>query len=136
MYLRTSKTLRLPHNCYNLYYMPRFVALPVLLDQIRSTKDKALKITFISPELPPDQASVILALANAQGYAYFAPNALQEADLVMPENDDLPQEKTPSKRLRSVLFVLWKQRGEQGDFRTFYEQQVERFIEAVKEKLT
>lgn len=116
--------------------MPRFVALPVLLDQIRSTKDKALKITFISPELPPDQASVILALANAQGYAYFAPNALQEADLVMPENDDLPQEKTPSKRLRSVLFVLWKQRGEQGDFRTFYEQQVERFIEAVKEKLT
>lgn len=116
--------------------MPRFVSLPVLLDQIKSTKDRALKITFVTQEIPPDQAAVILALANQAGYAYFAPNALQEADLIMPENEDLPQEKTPSKRLRSVLFVLWKQRGAQGDFRTFYEQQVERFIEAVKEKLT
>ncbi len=117
--------------------MPRFVALPVLLDQIRSTKDKALKITFISPELPPDQASIILALANAQGYAYFAPNALQEADLVLPKDEDMPQTKTPSQRLRARMFVYFTQHlgKPKQEFSVWYDQQLDKIGDGYLERM-
>ena len=55
--------------------------------------------------------------------------------------DDLPKEaaedknKTPSKRLRAVLFVLWKQRGEHGDFEVWYREQIEKIIINIKTKL-
>jgi len=43
--------------------------------------------------------------------------------------------KTPSKRLRAVLFLMWKQLGEVGDFETYYRVQVEKVIEHLKAKL-
>ena len=115
--------------------MSKFVCTPVLLDQVKSCKDKSLKITFVTPELPPDQGSVILSLANQQGFAYFAPSALQNEQLVIPKDDDFPQTKTVGQRLRASLYVLWEQRGKQGDFKSFYDKTMEQFIDSVKEKL-
>jgi hypothetical protein len=44
--------------------------------------------------------------------------------------------KSPSQRLRAVMFVVWKEvKGGQGDFESFYRAQVERIIEQYKEKL-
>ena len=53
---------------------------------------------------------------------------------------DLPQEegekKTPSERMRAVLFVYWKEvKGGNGDFNTFYRDTIEKLISAYKEKL-
>ena len=43
--------------------------------------------------------------------------------------------KTPSKRLRATLYVLWQQTGEQGDFEVFYREKMEKLIDFVKNKL-
>jgi len=44
--------------------------------------------------------------------------------------------KSSSSRLRAVLFVLWKQRGEpENDFEIFYKLKMEIFIDIVKGKL-
>lgn len=44
-------------------------------------------------------------------------------------------EKTPSQRIRAVLFLLWKQEGEQGTFDAFYNAKCEKIIEHLKSKL-
>lgn len=44
-------------------------------------------------------------------------------------------EKSPSQRLRAVLFVLWEQRGSKGEFEEFYKESIERVIKRIKEEL-
>src|SRR3990167_1310553 len=115
--------------------MNKFVCTPVLLDQVKSCKDKSLKITFTTPELPPDQGSIILSLANQQGFAYFSPNGLQESELIIPLDDDAPKGKTPGQRLRACIYVLWEQEGKLGEFSDYYQKKMERIITFVKDKL-
>lgn len=114
---------------------PKFVSVPVLLNSIKTCKDRSLKIEFVTPELPPDQGSVLLTLANKEGYAFFSPNALQEADMVIPKDTDAPKGKTHSQRLRAALFVLWTQQGKVGEFTRFYETKMEKILDFIKDKL-
>ena len=44
--------------------------------------------------------------------------------------------KSPSQRLRAVLFLLWEQQGSWGDFDTWYKAKIEEIIEHFKGKLT
>lgn len=44
-------------------------------------------------------------------------------------------DKTPSQRLRAVLFVLYTQEGSPGNFVDFYRTKVEHFIESIKSQL-
>ena len=54
----------------------------------------------------------------------------------MPEITLEENEKSPSVRLRNSLFVLHTQQsGKPEDFDSFYKRNMERFIQAVKDKL-
>jgi hypothetical protein len=44
-------------------------------------------------------------------------------------------EKSPSQRLRDVLYVLWEHRGSKGDFEQFYIASIEKVINRIKEEL-
>lgn len=114
--------------------MNRFVSFPCIVDGVASKKDRSLKVTLGLPELPPNEAAVLLSLANKEGVCYLSPNALQESEL-LPVDSDAPKGKTPSQRFRSVLFLLWKQQGSKGDFSQYYATHYERLIEQIKEKL-
>jgi hypothetical protein len=48
------------------------------------------------------------------------------------ESDDL---KSPSKRLRAVIYRFWEQIGKEGDFNQFYSKKMEYIINQFKEKL-
>jgi hypothetical protein len=43
--------------------------------------------------------------------------------------------KSPSQRMRSVIFLMWKQTGEELPFEVFYHQTMERIIDHLKSKL-
>lgn len=43
--------------------------------------------------------------------------------------------KTPSQRLRAVLFILWQTEGKKGQFESWYQHKMETLIEHVKKKL-
>ncbi len=62
---------------------------------------------------------------------------MQSSDL--PEDDvplDEGESKTPSQRLRAVLFVYWKEvKGGKGDFNAWYRGIMEKLIEQYKGKL-
>lgn len=43
--------------------------------------------------------------------------------------------KTPSQRLRAVLFVWWQSLGAKGNFDQWYAEKMEKIIDGVKTKL-
>lgn len=107
-----------------------------LMGTISSRVDGSLKLSFVTPELLPSQSAAILPLHGKNVRLSIVPQdvAPEEAVHVTTER----QQKTPSQRLRASLFVWFRQQNPVGDnsaFNAFYEAQMERLINSVKEQL-
>jgi hypothetical protein len=109
------------------------ITLPVVLDDIKERKDWSSRISFDSRELTEEEYMILRRAKGAEGWMLFSENSLDENDI--PDEDAEVDTKTPAQRLRSVLFVRWKQLGEPETFRIYYDKSVEYFINSVKEKL-
>lgn len=114
--------------------IPRAVTMPAILDAASTRKDRSIKLVFETQEMSAEVAAALFSMRQMQGWLLFSPNTIQEEN-IPDEKAELDEGKSPSKRLRSVLFILWKQRGKQGDFETYYRAQIERLIDQIKEKL-
>jgi hypothetical protein len=114
------------------------LVLQVCLEGYRPRKDKSFTLTFSTQELATDTVIDIANLHNRHGVMYFA-----EKETLSPEELTMLDEveidigvKSPSQRLRNVLYVLHEQLGGNKDnFKDFYQQQIERFITQIKSKL-
>lgn len=110
----------------------------VTLDSVRRRKDKSIGLTFITTtEQTSEQLMEIDRLTDQSGVIYFkGSGTLTQEEVDELDNVDIELEgKSKSQRLRSVLFIYWKQLGEQGNFKEFYSIQMEKFIEGIKSKL-
>jgi len=110
----------------------------VCLDRSNRKKDKSVSLTFITDrEQTPEEFMEIDKLGNSMGILYYkASGELTQAEVDELDNVDVELEgKSKSQRLRAVLFVYWKQLGEQGEFGQFYSSYMERQIAKVKSKL-
>ena len=110
------------------------VQVQAILDSISTRKDGSIKLVFETQEVNPQEGYSLFELRDRFGWLAFAP---ERAELKIPDEPAFAAriEKSSSQRLRSVIFVWWKQLGSQGDFEDFYKKQMERFISMVKEKL-
>ena len=109
------------------------ITLPVVLDDIKERKDWSSRITFDSRELTEEEFMILRRAKGAEGWMLFSENEINKDDI--PSEDAEVDTKSPAQRLRSVLFVRWKQLGEPETFRIYYDKAVEHFINSVKEKL-
>jgi hypothetical protein len=115
------------------------LSIPGEVSKLQSMANGAVRIQFDSQESIPAALKAKL-FESMEKQAYMA--ILPELRPIEPEEVvDLPplkkvEGKTPSQRLHSVLFVYWKQLGEQGDFDLFYADYMNRIIEKIKEKLS
>ena len=109
------------------------IKLPAYLTGFSSRADGSAGIRFATQELTSDDWVELQQNLNQFGWLVFSANEAQPTDIPKEEAED--KAKTPSKRLRATLFVLWKQKGEPQDFESFYRVQVEKVIEAIKSKL-
>jgi hypothetical protein len=113
--------------------------IPALLTTFRSLKDKTIKLEFETNELSPEQITGLAQNLQAFGYLAFKKDEFKTEQLMII--DELKAEyedrsKTPSRRLRDVLFVAWKQSPEgYEDFESYYRYKMNLFIEHVKSKL-
>lgn len=110
-----------------------------VLSSFRSLKDRTLKLEFETQEPTPEQLSEIGAASQAFGYLAFKKDEFKTEQIHLLDElkaDYEDKTKTPSKRLRDVLFVAWKHRNEGcQDFEDFYKYHMEKFINHVKSKL-
>lgn len=106
----------------------------VILTSVASRVDGGLSLRMVTPELDSDEKVAFFEAQNKECVILLQPKdreAMSELKEVKGEFD----QKTPGQRMRAVLFVLWKQRGEQGDFTDFYRKEMETVIMAVKNQL-
>jgi hypothetical protein len=104
-----------------------------ILGGIRSTVDKGASISGKFPELNHDQFSALRELQGINSEIFIRPLDEQPEEILTVDKD--LEQKTQSQRIRSVLFLLWRQDGEQGEFRDFYHQKTNEIIEHLKSKL-
>lgn len=106
---------------------------------LRTMADGTLRLYVDTPELPPEAFSVLTGLRNTASWVSFATSE-SEASEVPPE--DVPEfktDKSPSQRLRAVLYRYYEQRPElhsaHPTFNRYYEYVLETKINEIKEKL-
>lgn len=97
-----------------------------------SKADGSAGLRFSTQELTSDQFAELKNNLNSFGWLLFAP---QEEEIEVPKDKISDETKKPSLRLRAVLFLLWKKKGEEGDFESWYRGQIELIIERIKAKL-
>jgi isopentenyldiphosphate isomerase len=114
------------------------ILLPSQIESIASRKDKTVKVTLGTQELTPQQAAQVFQLN--QKFCYVAIKEenfmAEEIDAIENLKTDLETEKTPSQRLRGILYVNYQQKPEgYKDFATYYQAKMERICDHFKSKL-
>lgn len=114
------------------------ILLPAQIEGITTRKDKTIKLTIGTQELTPSEAAKMFYLN--QQFCYMAlkpePFTRDEVDMVESMKADLDSAKTPSQRLRSVLFRNYEQDNKgYKDFNTYYIGEMDRICEHYKSKL-
>src|SRR3990167_2752253 len=115
--------------------MSKIFQVPVIIQKIESTDDIGWKLKLHTRELTPPEAGILSSLKGKEIWAAFDEMEIKPEDIKVTKERVERGEKTPSQRLRAVLFVLWEQTEKTSDFDTFYKQKVEQFIDKIKEKL-
>ena len=97
--------------------------------------DKALSLIFHTSreQSNHEQTATVLEMAHKTGWLLFKPDPIQ--DIEIPNKPTGIEGKTPSQRMRAVIFILWKQNGEKGNFEDYYAEYMEKFIDHIKQKL-
>lgn len=111
--------------------------LPAIINPPTIRKDGSIKLSFDSRELSAEEYMIVMGFRNTEGWLAFQPN--EEGVPELPESNAEVDEKSPSERLRAVLFVWYKQETEAGKFvglyETFRKEKMEKIIETIKSKL-
>lgn len=120
--------------------MSELFQAPAQIMKLETMSDGGIRIVIDTSEMtdPSELAKLFRLKKGAQGWFLFKDQELKIQDV--PDEDVSLGEgevKTPSQRLRGVLFVYWKEvkDGKGGSFDTFYRDTLEKLITAYKEKL-
>ena len=117
------------------------ILLNAQVDSLTTRKDRTIKLTFVTQELPPKDAGELFGMQNELVGLGIARNDLTQSEIdLLKESkynlDDIPSDKSPSQRMRNVLFRIWEQQdGGYSDFNLYYLNRMERLIEQLKSKL-
>lgn len=109
------------------------IQTPAIIEGIRARKDRSLGLTITTPELSTQEKAIFMELQGINLNLLITPT-----DEPTPEQYKVDREmnqKTPSQRMRAILFILYKQDSKDMDFQTFYEAQMEKLIVYLKSKI-
>ena len=109
------------------------IQVPAILTGFSTKLDGGASVRFATNELTDTDVLELKRHQGQFGWLAFRENSFKIADLPQEQAED--KQKTPSKRLRAVLFVRWQQLGKQGDFENYYRTQMEKIIDYLKTKL-
>lgn len=109
--------------------------LPVQLTSVNDRADRSGTLKFVTRELDNEEFVELREYRGLEGWLMFG------LDKEEVESADVPSErpeiigKTPSQRLRSILFVHWKQGARKMSFEEYYRASMEKLINKLKEGL-
>ena len=114
------------------------VLFPVIVQGIKTRVDGSLSITVETPELSDSKVGEVFGLRKKPAMMYLSPKDIisqKEIDQVNAIDAEI-EGKTPSKRLRDVIYVLFTQQPDgYKDFELFYKFKMNQITEHLKSKL-
>lgn len=104
----------------------RAITCSVILSAASTRVDGSLSLRLSTPELEADEKTVFFEALNKPMKMLLQPDEDSVAELkeIKSEFD----KKSPSQRLRNVLFILWKQQESAMDFDQWYLRRMEKII--------
>jgi hypothetical protein len=115
--------------------MDKAFQLPIIIEKVESLADSGWRMKLLTRELAPEEIGLLGSLKGQEIQAAFKESTIAPDDIRTSDERVEKGQKSPSQRLRGVLFVRYGQIKRTVDFDTWYKQQIEVFINAVKEKL-
>ncbi len=115
------------------------IVLAGILEGISTRKgDKSLKLTIGTQEVSPEKAGELMTFQDSHLYLAMKEETFNPSEIESFEKlkADFESGKTPSQRLRGVLYRVWEAEPEgYQDFNRFYDFKMETLIEHFKTKL-
>ncbi len=108
------------------------------IESISSRKDKTIKLTIGTQELNPNQAAELFTLTQQFCYLALKPEYFtkEESEILDNLKTDLESQKTPSQKLRGILFLNYEKDNEGfKDFTTYYISKINKICNHYKSKL-
>ena len=110
------------------------IQAPVIVEGFRPKKDRSWSIQFTTRELSGEEVKLLADSYQGEGFLVFKPNDdIKPSEI--PEGIADAGVKTPSQRVRTKLYILWKQRGEDGSFENFYRNMYQKFEDIIDSNL-
>lgn len=107
------------------------------VEGISSRKDRTLKITLGTQELSKEDTAQLFDYANDLVWCALSETPMTDEDLNIPEAlTEFKTDKTPSQRLRGVLYRFWEQNHKgKVEWEVYYRTEMEKIINYLKDKL-
>jgi len=119
------------------------------IDKVSTLADGSLRVYLGTPELANETMVNLFGLIKKPGYVLISTNSINQDQIDAVEKATINtefSEKTPSQRMRGVLYKLWEKtqpktmNGDSGemeyvDFDLFYKRQMNKIIDHFKTKL-
>ena len=116
------------------------IVVPANLESLNTLKDGTIKLVFETQELRPVDVGVLFSYRNQLGYLAFKPEDFSKDHLEIIEQlkvKDFDSEKSPSKRMRNILFRLWQQDNKgYTDFNLYYLWRINDLCEMLKNEFS
>lgn len=111
------------------------ITLNGIITSITSKVDGSLGLRLNTPELSTKEKAVIMDIQNKNLNVLIEPLEEKSEDILDIKGEI--GEKTPSQRLRAVLYLYWQQnkKAKWQDFNAYYRHEMEKQIETVKSLL-
>ena len=114
------------------------IILPIVIEKIATRKDHTLSIYIGTNETSPATVGELMQLHNTHGFMAFSAENFKpdQTEMLKGLKTNEVIGKTPSERLRSVLYV-WHGQDNKGfsSFDAFYNHFMEKYIDNIKSKL-
>lgn len=114
------------------------IIIASIVEGISTRKDKTFKVILGTQELTPHQAAELFQLSNQYCFAALKPEPFNQDEISMMETlkADFESAKTPSQRLRAILYLNF-QKDNEGfkDFYNYYQHKMEKICDHFKNKL-
>lgn len=110
--------------------------IQAVLSKASTMADNTVRLQFDCQETTPDEMATLFDMKNKIGWLFFQESRVSLDDLKsLPEIKVERGQKTPSERLRAVLYVLWESEPSGMNFDNFYIMKVNSLIDWIKTKL-
>lgn len=119
--------------------MAELITIEGHIDKVEMRRDQSIKLTLASTEGITDPETLTRLFSINKNPVSIG---MKVGEMTNNEYPDIPEpkknyedEKTPSQRMRGVLYRWWEAKGKPEDFDLFYRRSMENLIDQIKEKL-